>query len=133
MQGNICLLGSRQMKTLKFLPEHCLLTRNAVKQEWIRRQDFLHTFSSGHVPVHIPCPILGDPVDLLSRPPPSAELGCRQRQNERWPRQLLRTPRVNWLFLSSLCLGEEGIEFLKLFVALLSCPLNPAALIQTLV
>lgn len=96
-------------------------------------KNFCARFSSGHVPVNIPCPVLGGPVDLLSRPPPCAELGHRQRQNERWPRELLRTPRVNWLFLDSLCLGEEekGIEFLKLFVALVSHPLNPAALIQT--
>lgn len=53
-------------------------------------KNFCTPFSSDHVPVNIPCPILGDPVDLLSRPSPSAELGPRQRQNERlvwWPRQ----------------------------------------------
>lgn len=36
-QANICALGSPQMKTFRFLVEHRLLTRNAVKEERIRR------------------------------------------------------------------------------------------------
>lgn len=36
-QANICALGSPQMKTFRFLVEHCLLTRNAAKEERIRR------------------------------------------------------------------------------------------------
>lgn len=46
-------------------------------------KNFCTPFSSARVPANIPCPVVGGPMDLLSRPPPSAELGHRQRRNGR--------------------------------------------------
>lgn len=48
-----------------------------------RTRLFAHLFLLTMFLFTIPCLILGDTQDLMSRPPPGAELGHRQRQNER--------------------------------------------------
>lgn len=64
-QANICALGSKQMKTSKFSPENCLLTRNAVKRELIRSDS---TVPRSLQPRHAPCHC-GQDAAKASSPP----------------------------------------------------------------